>query len=185
MGSYAGRHLLNAPTLISLTRLPLAGAFTLTLHSTPLSLAILGAAGLSDVLDGYVARRFGLTTPTGAVVDGVTDKIFAAAVLVTLVHAHRITPLDVALLGTRELVELPLVAWLALSHAARAWRRLDRRANAFGKVATTLQFATVAVVLARNELHVAGVALTSILGAAAGVSYWRRALRAVRAVRRS
>jgi cardiolipin synthase len=180
VGSYAARDLLNAPTLISLTRLPLAAAFTQTLSSTALSLLVLGAAAFSDVLDGFVARRFDLATPTGAVVDGLTDKAFAATVLVTLVLAGRLMAVDVALLGTRELVELPLVGWLALSPAARSWRKIDNRANVLGKAATILQFATVAAVIGRHDVHLTGLVLTATVGAAAGVSYWRRALSSVR-----
>ena len=180
MGRYNARDLLNAPTLLSLARIPLAAVFPHTIDQPPLSLVVLGAAAFSDVLDGFVARRFGLATPTGAVVDGVTDKLFAASVLVTLVVADRLTLIDVALLGTREIIELPFVVWLAVSPAARS-RKIEERANVFGKTATTLQFATVVAVLGRSELRAVGLWMTAAVGVAAGISYWMRACAASRA----
>lgn len=141
--------------------------------STPFALVLLALAGASDVVDGFVARRFGLATPTGAVVDAIADKVFVATVLVTLVVAGRLTPANVALLGARELVEAPLVLMLALRPSVRA-RRVDERANAFGKIATTLQFATIVAVFESSSLATVGVWLTAAVGIAAGLTYWRR-----------
>lgn len=47
-----------------------------------LAVTILVAIGVTDVVDGYVARRFGLTSRLGAVLDAVADKL-AQVVLVT------------------------------------------------------------------------------------------------------
>jgi phosphatidylglycerophosphate synthase len=182
LGRYSTRDLLNPPTLVSLLRVPLSVLFPQTLHSPGLSAAVLGTAALSDVLDGFIARRFGLATPTGAVVDGVTDKIFIASVLLTLVFAGRLGRKDIVLLGMRELVELPFVAWVAVSPAMRK-RRVDERANVFGKAATTLQFVTIVAVLARKtHVHNAAVGVTGLVGLLAGLSYWQRALRKTRSL---
>jgi cardiolipin synthase (CMP-forming) len=179
VGRYRARDLVNAPTLLSLARVPLAAAFPFFVGRPWVCLAILGAAALTDVLDGFIARRFGLSTPTGAVVDGITDKLFVGTVLVALLVSQHLSPRDVALLGTRELGELPLVLWVALSPAARG-RKVDDRANAVGKAATTLQFATIVATLVRSELFAAALYATAITGAAAALTYWMRALRAKR-----
>jgi CDP-diacylglycerol--glycerol-3-phosphate 3-phosphatidyltransferase/cardiolipin synthase len=174
VGKYRAADLVNAPTLLSLARLPLAVLFPFTLERPALSIAVLGAAAASDVLDGFIARRFELATATGAVVDGVTDKLFAAVVLASLVLGGRLALADVALLGAREIVELPFIAWLALSAAARR-SKIDERANVIGKAATTLQFAAVFLVLIRSDLRTWAVWATAVVGAAAGMSYWARA----------
>lgn len=179
MGRYRLEDLFNAPTLISLARIPLAAAFPFVRESVPQSLLVLGLAGVSDVVDGWIARRYALTTPTGAVVDGITDKLFAATVLVTLVWARAMPLSDLALLGSREIGELPLVVWLALSPAARR-RKMDDRANVFGKAATALQFATVVSTMVGSDLRTPMLWSTAIVGGAAAVSYWRRALVATR-----
>jgi CDP-diacylglycerol--glycerol-3-phosphate 3-phosphatidyltransferase len=49
------------------------------------AVGILFVMGLSDVLDGFVARRFGLVSQAGAVVDAASDKLAQFAVLIFLV----------------------------------------------------------------------------------------------------
>jgi len=49
-----------------------------------LAIAILVAIGISDMVDGFIARRFGLATPFGAVLDAVADKLAQIALLVFL-----------------------------------------------------------------------------------------------------
>lgn len=179
MGRYRARDLVNTPTLISLIRVPLAAAFPFALAMPVVSLALLGAAALTDVVDGFIARRFGLATPTGAVVDGVTDKLFVGTVLVSLLVADRMSGFDLLLLGTREVFELPLVVWLSVSRSARR-RKVEDRANLFGKAATVLQFAAVVATLAHHPLRAVCLWSTAAVGLLAAASYWLRALRAPR-----
>lgn len=176
MGRYRARDLWNAPTLVSWSRLPLAVVFPFTLGRPALCLGVLAAAALSDVLDGWIARKFSLATATGAVVDGVTDKGFATVVLVTLLVTRAFSLGDVALLFVRELLEIPLVVWAVLSHHVRK-RKLDERANVFGKAATTLQFVSVIAALIHADWVRVPVVATGLVGFAAAASYWRRMLR--------
>lgn len=177
MGVYRVRDLVRAPGLLSLSRLPLAAAFPFVAARPVAGLAILVAAGLSDILDGWYARRFGEVTPTGAAIDPVTDKLFVLTVAVTLVLSSRLSPLEVLLLSTRELGELPLVLWLATSHRARARRAAHPSANAPGKLATVFQFAAVTAALFRLRQAYALVVVAACLGVFAAASYWLRALR--------
>jgi cardiolipin synthase (CMP-forming) len=184
VGKYRARDLVNGPTLVSWLRVPLAALFPLSAGTPWASVCVLAAAGLSDVLDGWLARRSSLATPAGAVVDGVTDKLFAGAVLATLVARGELALGEVALLGAREVGELPLVLWILASPAARR-RKLDDRANLLGKLATTLQFATVlAVLVGAARARGVGLWATAVVGLAAAASYWARALRAQRRERR-
>jgi hypothetical protein len=73
---YAWRDLGSAAGVLTLLRLPLAAAFA-AVASRPLwAMLVLLAAGVSDVLDGWCARRFHQQTRTGAVADAVMDKVF-------------------------------------------------------------------------------------------------------------
>jgi len=47
-------------------------------------LAIVLIAGLTDIIDGTLARRFGMATSIGAYLDPITDKIFLSAVYIAL-----------------------------------------------------------------------------------------------------
>jgi CDP-diacylglycerol--glycerol-3-phosphate 3-phosphatidyltransferase/cardiolipin synthase len=176
MGQYRVRHLFLVPSLLSLARLPLAALFAFSLEHPPVALATLVAAGLSDVLDGWYARRFGQVTATGAVVDGITDKFFMLVVVLTLVASDRLSILGAVLLGTRELGEAPLVAWWALHPEKRRARAEDPRANALGKLCTTLQFAAILACLLGSGWLDALLFATGASGIVAATNYWRREL---------
>jgi CDP-diacylglycerol--glycerol-3-phosphate 3-phosphatidyltransferase len=180
VGIYRARDLWRVPGMLSLSRLVLAVAFPFALareaHPTA-AVAVLVAAGASDVLDGWYARRFSQVTATGAALDPVTDKIFVLTVAVSLVVRGYLAPIDVVLLSTRELAELPLVVWLAVSHHARTRRSEQPSANLLGKAATVLQFAAVTAAVFRAPHLGWLVVVAGLSGALAGVAYWARALR--------
>jgi CDP-diacylglycerol--glycerol-3-phosphate 3-phosphatidyltransferase len=180
MGIYRARDLWRVPGLLSLSRLVLAVAFPFALarDSHPAGAAlVLVAAGVSDVLDGWYARRFSQVTATGAALDPVTDKIFVLTVAVSLVVRGYLAPIDVVILSTREIAELPLVVWLAVSHHARSRRSEQPSANLLGKAATVLQFATVMAAVFRAPHLGWLIAVAGCSGALAGLGYWARALR--------
>jgi phosphatidylglycerophosphate synthase len=166
---YAWRDAFLAPGLISLIRLPLALAFPFAARSPFGAVVILAAAGVSDVLDGWVARRFHQQTPTGAFLDGAMDKLFAVAVLATLIVASSLTVGEALLLSTREIGEAVLLAGslVAQPHASPS----ARSANALGKLATVLQFVTVVVVVVGGGPRLALVIATGLCGALAATSY--------------
>jgi cardiolipin synthase len=180
MGFYRARDLIRVPGLLSLSRVPLAACFPLAIDRPAVSLVILCAAGVSDVLDGWYARRFGQVTATGTALDPVTDKIFVACVATALVLHGRLVLTDVMLLGIREIGELPLVVWLATSQTARRLRAAHPSANVPGKLATVLQFAAVAAAILRLPELGPLVRVTAVAGALAATSYWIRALRYAR-----
>jgi CDP-diacylglycerol--glycerol-3-phosphate 3-phosphatidyltransferase/cardiolipin synthase len=174
---YRARDLVRTPGLLSLARVPLAAAFPFALGYPVAAIAILVVAGLSDVLDGWVARRSGQVTPTGAAIDPVTDKIFVTTVAVSLMVGRFLSLADVVCLSTREIGEAPLVAWLAIDRAARRRRAEHPSANAFGKLATGSQFGTAAAALFRIAHLEWLVGLTAVLGATAALNYWVREIR--------
>lgn len=178
MGRYRARDLLLLPSLLSFARIPLAAAFVGLAHQPALALGVLLLAGITDVLDGYVARRLGQATATGAVVDGVLDKLFAAVVIGGLVLQGRLPWLAAGLLATREIGELPLVGWWVMHEDGRRSRAEDPRANWLGKAATLCQFVAIAVVLTRDRPAWFWLAACAVMGGASAAVYWRRELRA-------
>jgi cardiolipin synthase (CMP-forming) len=174
MGRYRARDLLLPPSLLSFLRIPLAAAFvTLSEHPT-LALGALLLAGITDVLDGYWARQYGQATPTGAVVDGVLDKLFVAVIVAALVLRGQLPVVGALLLATRELGELPLVVWWAAHDGKRRARAEDPRANWLVKVATVFQFLAIAVLLIHGQTPWVWLALSAGIGLASAVAYWRR-----------
>lgn len=176
---YRARDLLLVPNLLSAARVPLAVVFPFAASSPAGALGVLGAAGMTDVLDGWTARKLGQATPMGALVDGIADKVFAGSVLGSLVGAGVLSPVTALLLATRELLELPLALRIVLSPKARLLER-DRGANRLGKLATTLELASVVAAVVRAPGTRLLVAATALVGVAAGASYWLREIDAAR-----
>lgn len=176
MGHYELRHLFLGPSLVSLLRIPLAGLFVLVVDRPWLALLVLVAAGGSDLIDGAWARRTGQATATGAVVDGVTDKLFVGVVVFTLLWQGHVGWLGALALGARDGVELPLVVWWGTQRHRRRARAEDPRANGAGKLATVFQFATVVALLYRVPGAHSLLIVTALAGTLAGALYWRREL---------
>jgi phosphatidylglycerophosphate synthase len=166
------RDIFSLPGLLSLSRIVLAACFPFTLDAPWLALATLAAAALSDGLDGYFARRLGMSSPTGAALDPVTDKIFATSVMVSLIARDRMTLGWAALLSLRELLELPLLLWLVATPRARAMRAAHLKANWLGKVTTAVQFIALAVLLLQLPTIRVWMIATAVCGVLAAAVYW-------------
>src|SRR5258708_40035081 len=77
---------LNAANLFTLVRLaavPFAVQAILLEHHGR-ALAIVLAAGLTDAVDGALARHFGMATSVGAYLDPIVDKLFLSAIYISL-----------------------------------------------------------------------------------------------------
>lgn len=102
------------------------------------AVAIFAVASLSDLFDGYLARRFNSVTPLGEVLDPLADKILVGAALVLLVW-YRAFPLWAALvIAVREIAVSVL-----RSAALRRGRRMP--ASIQGKLKTALQIPMVII----------------------------------------
>ena len=91
---------------------------------------LFAAAGITDSLDGYLARRLGQTSRLGAFLDPVADKLIVAVALVLLVskdHARRSIVLTAAVIIGREITISALREWMAEIGAAPQSRRLAAR----------------------------------------------------------
>ena len=127
--AYRIQDLFTLPGWLSLSRVGLAVCFPLVVSSPWLALSVVAAAAVSDMLDGYVARRLHQNTPMGAALDPVTDKIFASSVMLTLLCADRLSITGAVLMSARELGELPLLLWMLVHPRARPACELPRKAD--------------------------------------------------------
>jgi len=180
VGRFRAKDLLLLPGLLSMARVPLAILFPFVVATRWAAFLVLALASASDVLDGWYARRYNQVTPTGAVVDPVSDKLFVLSVVVTLFVHRELSLLGIVLLSTREIGELPLVFWFVLSHHARRARATKAAANIPGKAATTLQFLTIVAALFHMPAVEALLYVTAGAGVLAALAYWIREVSAVR-----
>ena len=83
--------------------------------------AIFALAAITDLMDGYLARRLGQTSKLGAFLDPVADKLMIAVVLVLLVQEHPTIwlALPAAVIVGREITVSALREWMAELGARR------------------------------------------------------------------
>lgn len=143
------------------------------------ALWIVAGAGLSDILDGFLARRWGLTSRMGALMDAVADKSFQFTTLITITLMGRplFTDLPLWLLGSVFLRDLVLlIGWLALRHLGRP---VSMEHEVHGRVATFLVFVlVVGATLGWPEALLFPAAVTACAGALlSAYAYLRRGYR--------
>ncbi|MGH9666886.1 MAG: CDP-diacylglycerol--glycerol-3-phosphate 3-phosphatidyltransferase [Bryobacteraceae bacterium] len=104
----------NSLTLLRIFFVPLLVAalvqedFLLSWHGVVLAdkvviaLAIFLAAGATDLLDGYLARRWAQVTTVGTLLDPIADKLLISAALISLVQIDRVPAWMVILIVGRE-----------------------------------------------------------------------------------
>ena len=139
------RPLIRPPDLLSLLRVPLAALFLLA-RSPWARCAILAAAALSDVLDGYWARRAG-GSRVGGWLDPVCDKIFMGAAFFAVFQRHLLPPLEIAGALLRD-----IVAVAAFLGSLVLGRPTALPARAGGKAVTLCQLLTLAAFVADSDL---------------------------------
>jgi CDP-diacylglycerol--glycerol-3-phosphate 3-phosphatidyltransferase len=109
--------------------------------SETFALAIFLVAAATDLLDGYLARRWGQITTVGTLLDPIADKLLISAALVSLVDIHRVPAWMVILIIGREFAVSGL-----RSIAAAAGSTIE--ASELGKTKMVAQVAAIALVIA-------------------------------------
>ena len=101
------RRIINLPNAITLLRIGILPVLFLILlepgEAMSLAISILFIlAALTDLLDGYVARRYNIVTRMGKLLDPIADKIIMSAALVLLIPVGRAPAWIVALMVMRD-----------------------------------------------------------------------------------
>ena len=158
---------LNLPNLITLGRLlsvPLA-VWLIIEARYGVAFWIFVAAGISEALDGYIAKRFDRRTRLGALLDPIADKALLVGVYVTLGIAGQLPHWLVILVVLRDVL---ILGGFALIQATTAPQHLGPLF--VSKVNTSVQIALVGFVLARLGLGIDEGTVTPILIAAAALT---------------
>ena len=150
---------LNTPNLLTLFRMALIPV-VVVLYFMPIAgvyvTAVFLLAGLTDWLDGYLARRLEQTSQFGEFLDPVADKLVVAAVLVLLVSdgdvlarvvSQKLFIVAVVVIIGREIAVSALREWVAQSGA-----RAGMAVSTLGKVKTTVQIIAIALLLYSQDL---------------------------------
>jgi len=147
----------NAITLARLFAVPIAVWLILD-GRYALAFWVFIAAGVSDALDGYIAKRFDGRSRLGALLDPLADKALLTSVYVALALSNQLPGWLVVLVVLRDAL---IVAGFLLIQATAAPRRFEPLY--ISKVNTLLQIALVGFVLARLGLDLEDLWLTPSL----------------------
>ena len=164
---------LNLPDLLSLVRVPLGVAFVPLAGRPTAALAVLALAAVSDVLDGWFARRQPQRVSWGEWLDPVCDKFFIIAVMAWLYLSQHPSLKILLPILTRETAILILFLIHRLVPSLRSIH-YDYQAHALGKAATAAQFSAAASLLFAHPAAKYLAALCALLGLLCAGVYARR-----------
>ncbi|MBR1612874.1 MAG: CDP-diacylglycerol--glycerol-3-phosphate 3-phosphatidyltransferase [Succinivibrio sp.] len=159
--------MLNLPNILTLIRLGLIPVFVVLFYwptdmSNFYAAIVFVIAALTDLLDGYLARKLQKTTKFGAFLDPVADKIIVCTALVLIVehyslyrdvlypHLGKFITIPAMIIVSREIIVSALREWMA---------ELGKRANVavswVGKWKTSIQLVAISGLIWRfNELMI-------------------------------
>jgi CDP-diacylglycerol---glycerol-3-phosphate 3-phosphatidyltransferase len=163
----------NLPNTLTWTRIATIPLIVLLFYmpypwADPAAGLLFAAAGITDSLDGYFARRLGQISRLGAFLDPVADKLIVAVALILLVSrdARALIVLTAAIIIGREITISALREWMAEIGARRTVA-----VSQLGKCKTILQIVGLSLMLYRVPFlslptYRLGVGLTEIAAAA-------------------
>ena len=151
---------LNVPNLITLTRLmsvPLM-IWLIVAERFGVAFCVFAGAGVSDALDGFIAKRFDSRTKLGALLDPAADKALLSSVYVALGIAELLPNWLVILVVFRDVT---IIGGFILLQTLATPRKFDPLY--ISKINTLMQIALVGYVLGRLGVGLPDGLLTNIL----------------------
>ncbi len=148
---------MNLPNLLTLTRILLVPCFVMAVvyRSYPLALSVFFAAGITDGLDGLLARSLGQKTKLGAILDPLADKLLLTTAYITL-GVLRLIPfwLTLIVVSRDVIIALGILVILILGY------HYEIRPRMVSKATTVFQIVTVLAVLCGQIIHIVPLFLT-------------------------
>ena len=143
---------MNLPNILTLSRILMIPVFVI-IYYLPAQWSYLVSAGLfalaaaTDWLDGYLARKLNQSTPFGAFLDPVADKLMVAVALTVLIEAHAsfILTIPATVIIGREIVISALREWMA-----ELGERAKGAVSQLGKIKTVTQMTAITLLLAQK-----------------------------------
>lgn len=151
----------NLPNTLTVIRMLMIPVLVVVMRDDPthldnvVSCTIFVVAMLTDIVDGYLARKWNLVSPVGAYLDPMADKLMTATALIMLIPLGRVGPVLVSILLCRELAITGL-------RGIASQEGILLPADTLGKVKTAYQSAGIGMLLYHDVLlgidtHSAGV----------------------------
>lgn len=177
---------LTLPNFITLLRMGIVPFFVLAVfaHEFRLAVWIFVISGITDVLDGWIARTFDLESRIGALLDPLADKLLLTAAYISLAIPHGqavVIPLWLAILTLFRDFVIMLMAFVFYMFEGIK----NFPPTMAGKLTMLMQVVTVSLVLLANVVMVPSIILqvcfylAFVLVIVSGFSYIYRSSRAI------
>ena len=168
----------HLPNLITILRIFLIPIFVLLLirGNNMYALGVLVAAGLSDALDGFIARTWGFKTRLGEYLDPIADKLLFVSSFVTLAVLDMIPAwVSIVIVGRDILIGITLLVLMGFIDIGN----YHVRPSVLGKTSTVLQVLTILMVLSgvKGNILYAFFGVTVSATAISGLHYIYREIR--------
>jgi len=142
--------LITAGTLLRIALAPVVMALIFAGEDAEIAAAVVFVvAAVTDYFDGYLARRWEVTTALGSFLDTTADKLLVAFTLIALLGEARVSPWIAAIIIGRELVILGLRSAVAVGGTVM-------ETSSWGKRKTAVQFLALLVAIVRPGGEIAG-----------------------------
>lgn len=153
---------MNLPNIITALRIALIPLFVKVFFSSLensllYSVLIFLLAGITDVLDGYIARKYDIVTKWGQAMDPLADKLVQLTVLVCFTIKQFIPLWIIIIYGIKELL---MIFGGILLYTRRNKTVLP--ANSYGKIATVIFYVAI-LAIAFNSVYGKLLMITSVL----------------------
>lgn len=177
---------INLPNVLTLTRILLIPVFVLlfVVPTPDRSLAaavVFVIAAMTDLLDGYLARRRGQVTKLGRLLDPIADKLLVLSALIVLVQVDRVGALVAILIIAREVAVTGIRAIAATEGMIISAEVTGKYKMALQVIAIVLLILEGTVLSEFGNVHLAGIVtlyLSVVLGYISGAQYvfsfWRQ-----------
>ena len=155
---------LGAPNLLSIFRIILIPVFVIfffsgIMYADIYAAAVLAISGITDILDGFVARRFQLVSELGHILDPLADKMTQMIVCICLVIRHTALLWVLCLLILKEMIMIAASVYIV-----KTGKKMFP-SKWYGKLGTaTFYFVIIAIIVFELPDRTANILLGSVLG---------------------
>ena len=160
MGIWNKKQIFTIPNLLSAIRIlliPVILWLYLVRQAYPAAVAVIILSGLTDVLDGYIARKFHMVSDFGKILDPVADKLTQGTLILCLAVRYPLMRVVIVLFLLRELM-LSICGCVAIHRHQEV-----RSAQWFGKMSTATMYISMVLLILLPGLPEPVVTATGII----------------------
>jgi cardiolipin synthase (CMP-forming) len=166
---------LNVANLLTVLRFCLVPIVVVAIIGKQWTLAfvLFVIAGVTDAIDGFVARHFDMRTELGAYLDPLADKALLVSIYITLAISGHIPVWLTVLVVSRDIliVGAVMVSWIMDNPVEINPLRLSK-ANTLAQISfAALMLSLLAFSLSLDQVVIAGIAVVTVLTLASMLAY--------------